>query len=1429
MVPGRGVRLRWRNVQLVVETAGNVRDVDVNVQVPDATVADLLEALGHSGSNGARGISVDGRFLHSYLTLAEAGLHDGAVIHLGVGSPKSVSAVLQAGPVLAVVAGIDSGHRVRLRPGRTVIGRDPTCNVTLDSSTVSVRHCAVEVDQLGQITVEDLSSRNGTWIDDEAVAGSRVLAPGEILRLGAVHLTLFDRERDDRPVGLEPARHLGAGGHVPFNRPPRAAPPPEPSAMALPKPPREDPAKQPFSWISLLVPLVLGGVMAAVLSPLYALFMLLSPVMLVGNWVESRRRGKQVSRQEAARWAQDLATFRSQLEQRRAKATARARAELPDPSEALRRASAPSVRLWERRPGDRDFLQLYAGLGTVSWQPPLESDHGERSTQVLEALAEASHLERVAVPVDLASGGVVGIAGDRACALALARSLVCQAAVHHGPADLRIAVLTDPDETSAWEWTKWLPHTQDVDAGGGARLLAGRPDDADTLLRGLLEAGRERKANKEPGQEGESGPVLFTVVDAVGLTEGRNAPARAVLRGDAGPVAGIVLASTADRLPAVCATVIELRDPFGTADLTALQRGGAVEGMLAAGVSVSTARCCALALARFEDPEITAAGASLPSRVDLTALFTDDVADPEALRRRWQTSGNDPGLLAPIGVTEDGVLTLDLVHDGPHGLVGGTTGSGKSELLRSLVAALALGADPQHLNFVLVDYKGGSAFDECARLPHTVGLVTDLDAQLGERALRCLEAELHYRERLLRQAGATDLPGYLRLPAAAETPLPRLVVIIDEFATMAAELPDFMEALVGIAQRGRSLGVHLLLATQRPSGAIKDNIRANTNLRIALRVQDVGDSTDVIGVRSAAHIGRGQPGRAYVRLGPSEVVPIQSALVTGVSGKNSGRVDVAPFQFGRHPRPPQPNRASAEDEASDLERIVAAARAAFAATGMSEPRRPWPEPLPTDLPLDAVTDPQAVPEGTALVALADDPDAQAQYPVGWDWTKGNLLLYGLVGSGTTTALAALALSLATSATPDDFHLYVLDFGAGELAPLEGLPHSGGVITATEGERQQRLVRWLRTELDRRREMGPGQRGEPKLVLLLDGYATFRAEYDDPAVEWVQDYLARIISEGPALGVLTVTTADRISAVPAALSSTVSQKWVFHLADPYDYAAFGLKHQSVGVLPPGRAVVTTTGQLIQIGLPTPTLAEAVTRVAAGVSAAKRRPTTLSTLPTEVDLTVLRTDMNLDTQMWSVPVGIAESTLAPAMLHIYPAEHALVAGPPRSGRSGLLRALAHLLTTTSPDVGLTIVAIRPSPLRTLDVTRVITQADDVPDALAAVAESSGRQVILIDDADALDDPTGAIERLLKQRLPDIHLIIAGRADTLRSAYGHWTQQVRRSRSGVLLRPDPDLDGDLLGVRLPRRAPVAVTVARGWLVNDGGAEFIQAATIR
>ncbi len=237
-----------------------------------------------------------------------------------------------------------------------------------------------------------------------------------------------------------------------------------------------------------------------------------------------------------------------------------------------------------------------------------------------------------------------------------------------------------------------------------------------------------------------------------------------------------------------------------------------------------------------------------------------------------------------VGASFDGPFTVDLVRDGPHGLVAGTTGSGKSELLQTLVASLAVANRPDAMNFVLVDYKGGAAFKGCEQLPHTVGMVTDLDSHLVKRALVSLDAEVSRRERILDPVGAKDIEAYERAarrdPSLA--PLPRLLIVVDEFASMARELPDFVTGLVNIAQRGRSLGIHLILATQRPGGVVSPEIRANTNLRIALRMTDNSESQDVIGSPDSASLSKNTPGRALVRLGASSLLPFQS-------GRGGGR------------------------------------------------------------------------------------------------------------------------------------------------------------------------------------------------------------------------------------------------------------------------------------------------------------------------------------------------------------------------------------------------------------------------------------------------------------------------------------------------------------------------------------------------------------
>ncbi len=715
--------------------------------------------------------------------------------------------------------------------------------------------------------------------------------------------------------------------------------------------------------------------------------------------------------------------------------------------------------------------------------------------------------------------------------------------------------------------------------------------------------------------------------------------------------------------------------------------------------------------------------------------------------------------------------------------------------------------------------------------------------------MRCLEAELRRRERLLRAAGATDLSAYRSLPAADEPAddqletIASLVVVIDEFATLSAELPDFVDALVNIAQRGRSLGVHLVLATQRPTGAVSDHIRANTNLRVALRVQNDADSLDVVERRGAASLSRAQPGRALVRLGPGEVLAMQTALVTTLS-RPQGRppIELVPLVFGR--RAPTPPQSAAGSEApppegpraaTDLDRLAQAATQAFRASHRPPPRQPWPAPLPRHVDLIDVlpTATSAVafddPATVMSFALADDPDHQRQHPGGWVPALGNLLLVGVTGSGTTTAMSSLALAIAATTSPDDVHLYGLDFGAGGLGPLAQLSHVGAVITADELERQARLVRHLHDELVRRRALTPTERkAEPCVVVLIDGLAGLRAAWPDTGPTPLLDDLVRVLADGPELGVFGVISAERAGTVPAALAALTAQKLVLRLGDPAEYAVFGLGRSDLPTFAPGTAVWSGSAQVVQVARPGNGLPAAVRQVAS-VAAGARPPVTIGTLPARVRAAELAPAARVQHATWCLPLGIGERDLQPAALCLWPGDHALVAGPSRSGRTSVLGALAVMVRHGDPTA--TVVAVA-DPNRSALARLAAVDLHVAPEELGAhltqlgAASELGAVLVLVDDAERTDDADGAFSALLDRRRAALHVVAAGLADPLRTAYGHWTRQVRTSRTGLLLQPDPDLDGDLLGVRLPRHAPSAPGPGRGWLVHGGQSQFIQAA---
>ena len=489
--------------------------------------------------------------------------------------------------------------------------------------------------------------------------------------------------------------------------------------------------------------------------------------------------------------------------------------------------------------------------------------------------------------------------------------------------------------------------------------------------------------------------------------------------------------------------------------------------------------------------------------------------------------------------------------------------------------------------------------------------------------------------------------------------------MVDEFATLAADLPGFIPSLVAVAQRGRSLGVHLILATQRPAGAVSDDIRANTNIRIALRVQDPADSMDVVGEATAAAIPRHRPGRAVIRFGPGELVPVQVASVSLPRAEAPGLAVTIDDPDGPI--------ASGPPALDGLVSVIGAA----ARTSVLPPR-PWLPPLPTDLALDDL------PPGSS--GVVDDPDRQTQGPWTWDRRKGHALCIGAVGSGTTTALAALAVAAAAATPPAALHLYVVAADPA-LRALEALPHTGSVITPDEDERLGRLLRHLGRRLSR----DGSDRARPAVLLVVDRLAGWRLDVAARLGPELADLLDRILVEGPACGIVVAGGLDRPGALPLAVSGAVGERLVFRLADPADAMAAGLRPASVAGLPPGRACLAGDGRELQVARPADPIGTvaAVARQWGLIDVAVRPPAMrcLSDRVVEDELPAPSScgaarDGGTSRRPWVLPVGVDGETLGPARLELHPGDHLLVAGPARSGRSGALALIGRMARARRP---------------------------------------------------------------------------------------------------------------------------------------------------
>ncbi|MGN8244445.1 FtsK/SpoIIIE domain-containing protein [Cellulomonas soli] len=1393
------------------------------------------------------------RSLPRAIPLLDAGLRAGSTVAVTRAARRFVEPgadVADAAARLIVLGGPDAGLEVLLPAGVHTVGRGRDVTVRLDDRTVSQRHARLVITD--GVEVVDNGSSNGVQVGGGLVART-ALGPDDVVRLGD---TTFRVERLTQVTSTE---HGGAV--VAFNRPPLVVPRYAEKTVEAPAPP--EPAKpQRFPWLAMLAPALLGvGMYAMTQNVLTLAFVGLSPLLMLGSWLDRRTGERRRVQKQAEKFRTDLTLLAEQVRTDHTDEVATRLVEHPSTAEVVDAALTLSPLLWCRRPDDDDFLSLRLGTGTDASRttvrlPARGQADGQMWADLEETVTGLRDVQGVPLVAGLREVGGIGIAGAPLEAAAVARSLVAQLVCLHSPAEVVVAGVASARSAQSWRWLTWLPHTASAHSP-----LTHHLGDNPTTCAAVVGQLEELVAARRDHRGASTLPAVVLVVEDDAPVE----RGRLVRLAEEGPERGVHViwcAARQPRLPAACRAFLVCHDGG--------VRGGSVpdrtwRDVTAEPVDEETTGRLGLHLTGVVD-----AGApvedetDLPRAVGYLALAGPEVAeDPGAVIERWRETGSivdrhgppaprrtDATLRAVIGQGVGGEFVLDLRSQGPHALVGGTTGSGKSEFLQAWVLGMAAAHSPDRVTFLFVDYKGGAAFADCVGLPHCVGLVTDLSPHLVRRALTSLRAELRHREQLLHRKKAKDLLT-LERSGDPETP-PALVIVVDEFAALVSEVPEFVDGVVDVAQRGRSLGLHLVLATQRPAGVIKDNLRANTNLRVALRTADEHDSTDVLGSPMSAHFDPGVPGRGAVRTGPGRIALFQTAYAGGRSGAATadGNVEIESLAFGPGERWTLPTTQaddSAEDGPTDISRVVRTVALAARTAGIRPPRRPW---LPD---LAAVYDLADLPvaDDTELpLGVVDLPEDQRQAPFTYRPDDGALALFGTGGSGTSTALRTLAVGAGQAcAAGFPVQVYGLDLGAGGLAMLDSLPHVGSVVEGTDVERVTRLLRTLLATVEERSaryaQVRAGsitqyrtlaaQPQEPRILLLLDGLSAFRDAWEsEPGRSATFAAFRRIVSEGRPLGVHVVMAAERPGALPTALAGSVPRRIVLRQADDNAYGVLDVPTDVLSAAsPPGRAVPAGTSHELQLAVPggTSDPAEQGSWIeglagrlrAAGVTdapAVRRLPSfvTLSSLPASAD---------------GLPVlGVADDTLAP--LGFEPRGTFLVAGLPGSGRTTVLASIATSLRRYAPQGRLYYVGNRRSPVHAAPVwTETAVSAEDaaalarrlLPELAEPATGDLGIVLVIESITDLLGGPAEqALAEAVKTARRNDHLVVAESETSTWGSAWPLVAEVRNGRRGLVLQPD-HLDGDsLFRTPFPRMARAEFPPGRGVVVESGRIRRVQ-----
>ena len=1049
---------------------------------------------------------------------------------------------------------------------------------------------------------------NGTRIDrDEKIdflVGDQLVLDGVIVELKAsqIILTKIDNDFQLDPWQLpveEPKRDYPLD-FPNFRRSPRIRLR-EPKDQVEIKSPKTKASAGRNSVLAMIVP-PLGMVILSVLisfmsdaNPLWMLGMggasVLTAGFSVSNYFADKKDVKMRNKQREAGYRHYMVEEKARLEELQQTQKNVLEYMYPSTEKLVQLVNKYNSRIYERMMQNDDFLNIQLGTGNITpsfkvlFRPNDEDD--QLSKKAKKYLVEPYRELKEAPIVISLMGQTLGLAGNYNLLCNAVQSILWQLAVLHSYRDVEfITLIPETEYKRNWQDWRWLPHMKIKSLN--LRGLVHNVQTKDMVLNSfyqILVKRRQKKAETGSEQIMFSPHYVLTILDETWLSGHQLNEFLATDLSELG-VTVIWGKDSLNMLPETATTTVEYQ---GTESGTLVNRNNVFENQLFVPDHLPRQQRLAGAIERLANlHHVEAAKNTIPDSIDFLKLYGVKNVTELQIGERWSEADTSKSLAVPLGVRgKNDVVYLNL-HErahGPHGLIAGTTGSGKSEIIQSYILSLAVNYAPEDVGFLPIDFKGGGMANLFKNLPHMLGSITNLDGAGSARALASIRAELQKRQRLFGEYGVNHINGYTKLYKTGKSindltekqkypkqPLPHLFLISDEFAELKANEPDFMTELVSTARIGRSLGVHLILATQKPSGVVDDQIWSNSHFKLALKVSDPSDSNEIIKTPDAATIT--QPGRAYLQVGNNEIYELFQSAWSGAEYKPNQdvkkKVDERIWLLNDYGQQEllTPDLSTDEDfeiggttqTQTQLEAIVAEISTATTQMKAVLPEKPWLPPLDTEIVsplLECQWDSKR--NMQAPFAFMDLPSKQSKQVFNFDITElKHTAVYGSSGFGKSTALQTLVMNLARLNTPEQVQFNLFDFGTNGLLPLVKLPHTTDIVRIDQVEKLQKFIKRVRDEITQRKNMftrlGVATLKQyeeltakqlPVIITIMDGYDSVKDNALEDSINAMVDQLLR---EGSGLGLYLIMTALRTSSFKMSMSANIPSQIGLYLVE-----------------------------------------------------------------------------------------------------------------------------------------------------------------------------------------------------------------------------------------------------------------------------------------